>query len=100
MEEYGGGNFSILNDDEVVAPEELGRRVRPRQENVQEDPPVISIDDEMLMNWCNVEVRRYQDDLGRSMNYNHWTLAYLFYHLNIPPMDEPYFPVLVVGKRG
>ena len=64
MEDYGGCNFAIPNDDDVMTPEEPSRRVRPRQENVEEDPPVIPVDDEMPIDWYNVEVRRYQDDLG------------------------------------
>nr|KAJ0203696.1 hypothetical protein LSAT_V11C500234260 [Lactuca sativa] len=49
IEDYGGGHIAIPNDDAVLAPEEPGRRVRPRHELVRENPPVIPVDDEPPM---------------------------------------------------
>jgi hypothetical protein len=92
VEDFGGGTFAIPHEDEVVSPEEPGRRVRPRHEQAHDDPPVIPVDDEVPMDGYNMEVRRYQDDLGRSMNYNNMALSHLFTHLNIPSMDTPDYP--------
>lgn len=92
VEDFGGGTFAIPHEDEVVSPEEPGRRVRPRHEQAHDDPPVIPVDDEVPMDGYNMEVRRYQDDLGRSMNYNNMALSHLFTHLNIPSMDPPDYP--------
>lgn len=54
VEDYGGGHFTIPSDDAVVTPEDPGRRVRPRQENVHEEPPVIPAEDEIPMDWYNM----------------------------------------------
>ena len=68
MEDYRGGNFSIPDEDEVVAPEQPGWRDRPRQEHIHEDPSLIPIDEEFPMDWYNVGSRQSHDDLGRGMN--------------------------------
>lgn len=54
-EDCGGGNFDIPDEDEAVVPEQPGRRVRPRQGHVQEDPHVIPDDDELPTDPYNVE---------------------------------------------
>lgn len=38
VEDYGG-DYAIPDEDEVVAPEQPGKMVRPRQEHIHEDPP-------------------------------------------------------------
>ena len=73
----------------MLAPEEPGRQVRPRHEHACEDPPVILVDDELLMDWYNMELRRYQGDLGMSMNYHNGSFVHLFNQLNLAPRDDP-----------
>lgn len=92
IEDNGGGHIGIPNEDEVLVPEEPRRRVRPRREYVQEEPPVIPIDDEIPMDWYNIELRRYQDDLGRNMNYQNESSVHLFNQLNLAPRDGSGYP--------
>ena len=73
-------------------PEEPGRRVRPRREHVREGPPVIPVDDKLPMDWYNMEMRRYQNDLGLSMNYHNKSFFYLFEQMNIFPRPGPRYP--------
>ena len=65
--------------------------MRQRREEVEEDPPVIPVDEDLSMDWYNIEARRYQDDLGRSMNYNNESFVYLFEQMNIAPRPGPGF---------
>lgn len=58
IEEFGGGTFAIPHDDEEVVPEQPGRRVRPRQDQAHDDPPVISVDEEIPMDWYNEAISR------------------------------------------
>ena len=44
------------------------------------------------MDWYSVESRAYQDDLGRSMNYNNMAPTHMMSHLHIPRMDGPEYP--------
>lgn len=93
VDDYGGGNFGIPGVDEVVTPKQPRRRVRPRQEPMQEYPPFIPIHDELPMDPYNVELRAFQDEFVRSMNYGHRNFAHMMNHLNIPRMDdEPDYP--------
>lgn len=54
VEDYGVGNFAIPDEDEVVVPEEPGRRVTPRQTHIHEDLPVIPMDERLPMDPYNV----------------------------------------------
>ena len=78
IEDYGGGHVGIPNVDEVLVPEEPRRKVRQQKDHVREDPPVIPVEEEQPMDWYNVDMRRYRDDLGRSMNYHNESFVYLF----------------------
>ena len=60
---------------------------------MQEDPPVIPINDELPMDPYNVEQRAFLDDLASSLNYGHRNLAQMMSHLNIPRIEnEPEYP--------
>lgn len=83
VEDYGWGEFVIPDVDKVVAPKQLGRRVRPRQGHMHEDLLMISVEEELPMDPNNVELRAYQDDIGRSLNYNHMNLAHMVSHMNV-----------------
>lgn len=92
IDDYAGGHYSIPHDDAVIGPEELGRRVRPRQDRACEDPPMIPVEDEIPNEWFNVEGRRYQDDLGRSLNFTNRSFIQMFNHFNIQHVDGGQFP--------
>ena len=51
---------------------------------------MVSIEDELSTDWERVESRRYQDDIGRCLNFHNLSLSQLFNHLNVPPMDGEY----------
>ena len=62
---------------------------------MHEDPPMVPVDDELPMQPYNVELRAYQDDIGRSLNYHHMTVAHMMHHMNIPRMnDVPDYPYI------
>ena len=88
VEDYGGGKFSIPNEYEVMVLEQPGRRVRPRQGYMHEDPSVIPVEDELLMDPYNVELMLYKDDIRHNLNYHHMTLANIMHHMNIPRMND------------
>lgn len=75
VEDFGGGNISITNDDAVLVSEESRIRVTQRREHVRDDPPFIPVDDKLRIYSYNVELRRYQDDLGQCMNYHNCHLV-------------------------
>ena len=99
IEDYGGGHIGIPNEDVVLVPEESGRRVRPHRENIQEKLLVIPVDDEIPMDWYNMELRRYQDDLRRSMNYHKESFVHLFNQMNLAPRDGPGYPYVRSWKE-
>lgn len=61
------------------------------REQVREDPPVIPVDEELPMDWYNIEARRYQDDRRKIMKYNNDSFVYLFEQMNIVPRPGPGF---------
>ena len=88
-----GDSFTIPNEDEPAVPEEPGRRVRPRNERVREDPPVIPVEDNE--GWNQVEYRRYLDDIGRGVNYTNQSFDYLFQQMHIAPRPGPGYPYIM-----
>ena len=92
IEDYGGGHVSIPNDDEPLVPEEPGRRGRRRRERVPQDPPVIPVEEELPMDWYNVEMRRYQDDIGWGVNFVNESFTCLFEQMHSTP--RPRFPYI------
>lgn len=76
----GVGNFSIPSDN----PRDwAGRRVRQRLDDLEEEPPVIPIEDEMPMDPYNVALCHYQDNLGRGVNYANMNFNFMMQHMNI-----------------
>ncbi|CAH1422733.1 unnamed protein product [Lactuca virosa] len=76
----GFNNFSIPSDTPRNQP---GRRVTQRAGDTNDDePPVIPTEDEIPIYPYNVALRRYQDNLGRGVNYTN--SAY--------PVAYPYIP--------
>ena len=57
-----------------------------------QDPPVIPVDEELPMDWYNVELRRYQDDIGRGVNFVNESFACLFKQMHFTP--RPGFPYI------
>ncbi|KAL7606918.1 hypothetical protein Lser_V15G17608 [Lactuca serriola] len=56
IEDYGGGHYAIPNDDPIVGPEAPGRRVRSRRErDVEDEPPVIPVENEDVPIQCRDE---------------------------------------------
>nr|KAJ0204711.1 hypothetical protein LSAT_V11C500278910 [Lactuca sativa] len=96
IEDYGGGHYAIPNDDPVVGPNAPGRRVRPRRErDVEDEPPVIPVENEDVpMDWYNVEMRRMQDQLARGLNFSNQSHIRLFDHFNIPHIDGGNYPFI------
>lgn len=94
IEKFGEDIFGIPNEDEVIVPEESGRRVRQRRNQTREDPPVIPVE-KGNTEWDNVELRRYLDDIGRGINYNNESFVYLFEQMNITLRPEPRFPYVM-----
>ena len=91
--DFGGGHVNIPLVYDAELPEQPRKRVRPRPTHMQEDPPVIPINDELPMDPYNVEQRAFQDDLASNLNYGHRNLAHMMSHLNIPRMEnEPEYP--------
>ena len=96
IEDYGGGHYAIPNDDPVVGPEAPGRRVRSRRERDMEDePPVIPVENEDVpMDWYNIEMRRMQDQMARGLNFSNQSHIRLFDHFNIPHIDGGNYPYI------
>lgn len=44
----------------VIEPKEPGKSVKRRQDEAHDDPPLILVDDEVPMDWYNVEMRQFQ----------------------------------------
>lgn len=80
VQDNGRNNYSIPRDD-VVEQSGLGRRVRSRPNDVQEEPLVIPMEDEMRMDLYNRAMHRYQDNIGRGLNYQNLHTNILFQHL-------------------
>ncbi|CAI9294947.1 unnamed protein product [Lactuca saligna] len=88
----GFGNFLISNDNPR---DQARRRVRQRPDDAETEPPVIPTEDELPMNPYNVAMRRYQDNLGRGINYTNMHLDLMIQHMNIQrpseyPVSYPY----------
>lgn len=96
MEDNEGNNFSIPNDDEVVQPEQVGRRVKPRPKVVHEEPPVIFVEDEMPIDLYNRAMSQYQDNIGKGLNYQNMHTDLLFRYMQISrPYGYPtYYPYI------
>ncbi|KAL7605090.1 hypothetical protein Lser_V15G17613 [Lactuca serriola] len=96
IEDYGGGHYAIPNDDPIVGPEAPGRRVRSRRErDVEDEPPVIPVENEDVpMDWYNVEMRRMQDQMARGLNFCNQSHIRLFDHFNIPHIDGGNYPFI------
>lgn len=92
IEDNRVGNFSIPDDDEVMVPEQPGRRVRPRPEPVHEEPLVIPVEDEMPMNPNNLSMRKFQDNLSHGENHTNMTLEFMMSQINMqcPDSHPPY----------
>lgn len=51
------------------------------------------------MDWYNMEMRRYPEDLGQSMNYHTKSFIYLFEQMNIAPSLGPGYPYVRSWKE-
>lgn len=77
----GDNNYSIHPDDPMEAP--TLRRVRRWPDDMQEDLHVISEEDELPMDFYNVYLRWYQDNLSWDMNYMGMHMDLMMKHLSI-----------------
>ena len=50
--------------------------------------------DEVPMDWYNVEMRRLQDQMARGLNFSNQSHIRLFDHFNIPHIDGGNFPYI------
>lgn len=102
MEDSGGGKFSITDDDEVEVSKHLGRRFRPI--NAHEEPPVIPVEDEMLMDAYNLSMRQFQSNLASGVNHLNTILEFMKSQMNMKRPDShplyPYIPIWEDHWRG
>lgn len=67
---------------------ELERRVRPRPDDILKDPEMIPEEKEVIpMDMYNRAMRRYQDNIGRGLNYQHMHTNLLFQNMQINRLE-------------
>lgn len=68
----------------------LGRRVRPCPDGLHEDSGVIPKEEEMPIDMYKQAMHRYQDNVGRGLNYQNMHTDLLFQHCKLAgQMDTP-----------
>lgn len=91
----GGGKFLISKEDEEIALEGPRRRVCPQPTCMHEDPPMIPVEDKLPIDPYNLELRAYQDDIGRRLNHTNMNLEHMMSHMNIPCNESfPDYPYI------
>ena len=71
----------------VIEPKEPGKSVKRRQDEAHDDPALILVDDEVPMDWYNVEMRQFQYDLARGVNFGTPYCIEMFNHFNVQHVD-------------
>lgn len=71
--------------------------MKPRPDDVHEEPSLIPVEDEMHMDLYNPAMVRCQNNMGRGLNYENMPIYLLFHYLQISrsdgyPTSYPHIP--------